>query len=1081
MKMASRNTGVINIISLNVRGLREATKRRAIFSYYRTRCNILCLQETHSDEKTIDMWRNEWGGRCYASHGETNARGVAIMVNKECTAKIDLVMADNDGRVIACNVHSNDTTVCVANIYAPNKDSPKFFEDNFRKIQEVSEKSVVIGDFNTVLDAKYDRLNPRANVNSNSSAKINQLMEEYMLADPWRQRNPGVRRYSWMQAAPQRQGSRIDMAIMSLGLCKYVHDTYYITGIYTDHSALFVGLELTTTERGGGYWKLNVSLLGDLEFVKGITQEIKQLKTDLEGVPAAEKWELIKRGVKKQAQKLSKVKMSDEKIAISQLSEYITHTENEYHQLSDEQIGILHKSKQDLEILLSEQSQRIMFRSKAKWYMEGERNTRYFFNMEKAKYNAKVCSKLINDEGNEVNSRDEVMNVQYGFYADLYQADCAVEMNLDMDPPPHEVDPLSAGASELHFNVNEVKHAIKQMKNGSCPGSDGLPVEFYKCFWEHIHEEFMDAMEGGFKDGLMHETARTGILNLIPKGDKDVRMLKNLRPITLLNCDYKIIEKCIANRMVPSLVEIIHEDHKGFLPKRRISANIRKVLDIVIAAEQEGREITVMSCDFMKCFDRIEQECVIAGLKYFKFSSVICHWVETLYSQFSVRIQNSGFFTEGIPVTRSIHQGGPASNALFLVVAELLAINLRRDNRIKAAFVKEMLHLLNQFADDLDVFQEFDQESMDQVMWHFNRFQESTGFQLNYEKTTLYRLGSLKNSDAKLYTQSEMRWTNESINVLGVDVYHCQEQTVKVNYAKVMQKAKNTLAQWSRRNLSMCGKIAILNTLVASLFVYKMSVLPVVSPNLVKEFEEMCNHFIWNAHKPKIGLHVLKTTKEHGGMQLVDIMHRDLSIKASWVVMLKEGVYPEEFVYKFMYPELGSLIWCCNISPGDVEKFMNIVNQFWKDVMYAWAKYHYEGGEIESDQILWWNSEICVGGKPLWNPSACAKGLIYASQMYEEGVPISVENAAKKYGLTTMQRNSYIDAMSAQLKLVAKMQNVPFVDPKYARVVKAKNPTQVIYAEICPISDRIVQNEIKLQQEFDDGEDVDIVQAVQNI
>ena len=55
-----------------------------------------------------------------------------------------------------------------------------------------------------------------------------------------------------------------------------------------------------------------------------------------------------------------------------------------------------------------------------------------------------------------------------------------------------------------------------------------------------------------YENEILHSTAQQGILNLLLKGDKDSRFLKNLRPITLLNCDYKIIEKAISNRMMPS-------------------------------------------------------------------------------------------------------------------------------------------------------------------------------------------------------------------------------------------------------------------------------------------------------------------------------------------------------------------------------------------------------------------------------------------------------------------------------------------------------------------------------------------------
>ena len=45
--------------------------------------------------------------------------------------------------------------------------------------------------------------------------------------------------------------------------------------------------------------------------------------------------------------------------------------------------------------------------------------------------------------------------------------------------------------------------------------------------------------------GISH---RRGVITLIPKAYKDPEMLKNWRPITLLNQDYKYLAAAVANR-----------------------------------------------------------------------------------------------------------------------------------------------------------------------------------------------------------------------------------------------------------------------------------------------------------------------------------------------------------------------------------------------------------------------------------------------------------------------------------------------------------------------------------------------------
>ena len=153
-------------------------KRRIIFSEYRKRCDILCLQETHSDDKTCGTWKAEWGGLCYFSHGTKKSCGVAIMVNRKYRGRTCNAKFDPQGRSVTVEVKDNEASMCIVNIYAPNKDSPMFFENKIKEGFKMNANLVVIGDFNTVLDCEKDR-NIHCTTNNNRAAdKVKELMEE---------------------------------------------------------------------------------------------------------------------------------------------------------------------------------------------------------------------------------------------------------------------------------------------------------------------------------------------------------------------------------------------------------------------------------------------------------------------------------------------------------------------------------------------------------------------------------------------------------------------------------------------------------------------------------------------------------------------------------------------------------------------------------------------------------------------------------------------------------------------------------------------------------------------------------------
>ena len=97
------------------------------------------------------------------------------------------------------------------------------------------------------------------------------------------------------------------------------------------------------------------------------------------------------------------------------------------------------------------------------------------------------------------------------------------------------------------------------------PGSDGLPYEFYKVFWNDLAEILLNALNFSLETGQLSISQRRGIVKLIPKKDTELFLIKNWRPLTLLNCDYKIASKAIASRIKTFLPKLISDDKQAFL------------------------------------------------------------------------------------------------------------------------------------------------------------------------------------------------------------------------------------------------------------------------------------------------------------------------------------------------------------------------------------------------------------------------------------------------------------------------------------------------------------------------------------
>ena len=229
----------------------------------------------------------------------------------------------------------------------------------------------------------------------------------------------------------------------------------------------------------------------------------------------------------------------------------------------------------------------------------------------------------------------------------------------------------------------------------------------------------------------------------------------------------------------------------------------------------------------------------------------------------------------------------------------------------------------------MDIFSLCKEKSISAIYQELEDFRSQSGFTVSYDKTTLYRIGSLRHSNAQLYDMDQFVWSNKDINVLGITIAH--DDIIEKNYSTLVEKSKKVLTAWYNRGLSLCGKVQVVNTLVASLFVYRMMVLPKILWNIVKNIENVIRDFLWDGKKSKMLYCILKNPKSQGGLNLVDIAKKDIALKATWPKILHNEPEYEKLVYGMMRcSKLGQDIWRCSLRPEDAKQ-MKIPSDFWKE------------------------------------------------------------------------------------------------------------------------------------------------------
>ena len=127
---------------------------------------------------------------------------------------------------------------------------------------------------------------------------------------------------------------------------------------------------------------------------------------------------------------------------------------------------------------------------------------------------------------------------------------------------------------ERKLTINECWEALNSMKNGKSPGNDGFTKEFYVSFFGEFGPLLLKTFNYSFEKGELSASQKQAVITLIQKKDRDVTLIKNWRPISLINVDSKIASKVLAARMKKVIHNLISYDQTAYIKGRYILANL---------------------------------------------------------------------------------------------------------------------------------------------------------------------------------------------------------------------------------------------------------------------------------------------------------------------------------------------------------------------------------------------------------------------------------------------------------------------------------------------------------------------------
>jgi hypothetical protein len=213
-----------------------------------------------------------------------------------------------------------------------------------------------------------------------------------------------------------------------------------------------------------------------------------------------------------------------------------------------------------------------MQRSRVDWLREGDRNTKFFHSRAVWRARKNRIKRLCDDEGTWHENHASMGQVATSYFQKLFTAD----PSLNADPIIQLIEPKVGdeinGKLCADFSDKEIADALFQLGPLKAPGKDGFPARFLQRNWLQLKEEVMEGVKEFFRSGVMPPGVNETVVVLIPKVDEPKRMME-FRPISLCNVIYKVVSKCLVNRLRPVLGEIISPEQSAFVPGRLITDN----------------------------------------------------------------------------------------------------------------------------------------------------------------------------------------------------------------------------------------------------------------------------------------------------------------------------------------------------------------------------------------------------------------------------------------------------------------------------------------------------------------------------
>ena len=216
--------------------------------------------------------------------------------------------------------------------------------------------------------------------------------------------------------------------------------------------------------------------------------------------------------------------------------------------------------------------------------------------------------------------------------------------------------------------LEEARQALLGVGN-TCPGKDQITVHMLRAAWPSIRKQVRNLYEACLELGHHPRAFREAQVVMIPKLNRNTTTYKGWRPISLLSCPGKGLERLIGRRLAWKIVShgVLNPNVAGALPRRSVNDIVGAVVHDIEAQLHKGGVATLLTFDIEGVFDAALKNQLAHRLQEQGWPWSVIRWVLSFMTDRYASVRHEGNTTDMSPLHYGLPQGSPASPILFLL------------------------------------------------------------------------------------------------------------------------------------------------------------------------------------------------------------------------------------------------------------------------------------------------------------------------------------------------------------------------------------------------------------------------------